>query len=408
MFSKTKTKDVYDKFDGQKFENEFCSLLKLRDLDQRIAEQPSLIKSFEDDLEVILSDTFAEGESAHDSHAISHNTHGRWLDRESNDWMSDPVRTFTPNRHLFLHRILYRINRLKLFWYDDLDDYSNEDSAYLFKVRKRIESVWQAWESENQDCASLELSNVVEGLKDRVAKDLEPQASPENFYFRDEMTESGYRRLLAIASLDGLVEASQLSRVLGGAANEIQSMVTRIFLEEYGGGQLRRKHSTFFTSMLNEFGMNLKPEAYFNLVPWEVLANINHSFFLCDRKRHFLRYIGGLLYTEVSVPSSFVNFRQAGERLGLSRSAIEYWDLHIKEDKKHGQWMLDDVALPLVERYKENAWEILLGYDQQRVFSARAGQAVAKSVKEADMDCSLESLLTDYQYPTSKLGNDCQ
>ena len=360
MFLNTKTKDDFHKFDYPKIEKDFCNLLQLKDLDRQIADQPSLIKSFEDSLEVILLDSFeAESDS------------------------SGPF--------LFLQRILYRINRLKLFWYDELDNYSNEDSIYLFKVRNRIESAWQTLESGKLDLESLAAMDVVEGLKERVARDLDPVDSPEGLYFRDEMTETGYRRLLSIASLDGLVEASQLSRVLGGAANEIQSMVTRIFLEEYGGGQLRRKHSTFFSSMLNEFGMNSKPEAYFDLVPWEVLANINHSFFLCDRKRHFLRYMGGLLYTEVSVPSAFVNFRQAGERLGLSRNAIEYWDLHIKEDKKHGQWMLDDVALPLVERYREDAWEILWGYDQQRLFSSRAGQAVAESVKNAEKDCSLES-----------------
>ena len=140
--------------------------------------------------------------------------------------------------------------------------------------------------------------------------------------------------------------------------------------------------------MLEKFGMNTQPEAYFDLVPWEVLANINHSFFLSEGNRHFLRYAGGLLYTEVSVPAAFVNFRLAGERLGLSGDAIGYWDLHIKEDIRHGQWMLDGVAFPLVERYPEKAWEILWGYDQQRFFSARAGRAMAKSIQEAEIDCS--------------------
>jgi len=389
MHLNRKTKDDSHKLDCQKIEKEFCDLLQLKDLDQRIADQPSLIESFEDDLEVILADSCAEGEFAQDQSAAESNREGQWVGRQSSKWTVNPVRTFSPN--LFLQRILYRINRLKLFWYDDLDNYANEDSLFLFKIRNRIESVWQAWELEKLDYESLVTMDVVKGLKDRVAKDLDPQVSRENLYFRDEMTETGYRRLLAIASLDGLVEASQLSRVLGGAANEIQSMVTRIFLEEYGGGQLRRKHSTSFSSMLNELSMNSKPEAYFDLVPWEVLANINHSFFLCDRNRHFLRYMGGLLYTEVSVPASFVNFRQAGERLGLSGNSIEYWDLHIKEDKKHGQWMLEDVALPLAERYREDAWEILWGYDQQRFFSSRAGQAVAESVRKAERGCSLES-----------------
>ncbi len=356
----TNTKHDLIVFDYQSFENKFSELLHLNDLDQKIAEQPSLTATFEDDLQSILSNAFEVASSASPS-------------------------------QLVLQRILYRINRLKLFWYDDLDHYKNEDSTYLLKVRNQIESTWQAWELDKLDHEALTTEDVVRGLRDRVKKDLSPADTDESLYFRNEMTQTGYRRLLAIASLDGLVEASQLSRVLGGAANEIQSMITRIFLEEYGGGQLRRKHSSFFSTMLDEFGMNTKPEAYFDVVPLEVLANINHSFFLCDKNRHFLRYIGGLLYTEVSVPASFVNFREAGVRLGLGKKAIEYWDLHIKEDIKHGQWMLDDVALPLVKRYEKNAGEILLGYDQQRLFSARVGKAVAESVKMSETDCSMES-----------------
>jgi hypothetical protein len=362
MYLTANTKDNSCAFDYQSFYAEFCRLLALKDLDQRVLNEPSLAENFEKNLLLIISDSF-EAEPA------------------------------SPASLLILHRILYGINRLKLFWYDNLDNYINEDSVYLLKTRNFIESAWQTWESDNMNPDFREFENIEDALRDRVARDLDPEDTVDSLYFRNEMTETGYCRLLAIASLDGLVEASQLSRTLGGTANEIQSMITRIFLEEYGGGQLRRKHSTFFSSMLEEFDMNTKPETYIDLVPWEVLANINHSFFLCDKKRYFLRYIGGLLYTEVSVPSSFVNFRQAGMRLGLSNTSIEYWDLHIKEDKKHGQWMLDDVALPLAKQYEENAWEILLGYDQQRFFSARAGKAVAQSIKMNEMDCSMDSLL---------------
>ena len=33
-----------------------------------------------------------------------------------------------PQAHLFLQRLLYRMNRLKLFWYDELENYVNENS----------------------------------------------------------------------------------------------------------------------------------------------------------------------------------------------------------------------------------------------------------------------------------------
>ena len=40
--------------------------------------------------------------------------------------------------HLFLQRVLYRINRLKLFWYDDLTHYTNERSLYLQSIQHQI------------------------------------------------------------------------------------------------------------------------------------------------------------------------------------------------------------------------------------------------------------------------------
>ncbi|MFQ5481654.1 MAG: iron-containing redox enzyme family protein, partial [Nitrospinaceae bacterium] len=231
---------------------------------------------------------------------------------------------------------------------------------------------------------SLENIDVKKALKQRVAVDVDPEASEEELYIRNEMSEAGYRRLLEISSMNGLVEASQLSRVLGGVGNEVQSMLTRIFLEEYGGGRLARKHSSFFTTMLEALNMDARPEACFDVVPWEVLANINLSFTLCEHKRNFLRYVGGLLYFETSAPVAFGNFKLAGERLGLSYEALGYWDIHIKEDERHGRWMLDDVALPLIERYEDLAWQMVLGYDEQKKFNRRAGKAVYRSIREVE------------------------
>lgn len=342
-------------------ERQFTQLLHLKNLEQKLAENPALKEVFEDRLESALA---------------------QMLDGEGCE----------PQTLLFLHRILYRINRLKFFWYDDLENYVNEGSQYLFGIQNKIESACQVWESRPISAEPLgTVAEVRQALSDRANEDLDPTPSAQGLYFRDKMTATGYRRLLAITSLDGLVEASQLSRVLGGASNEVQAMLTRIFMEEYGGGKLARKHSTFFCAMLKEFDMKTEPEAYFDLAPWEVLANINQSFFLSERKRNFLRYIGSLLYFEISVPAAFKNYQLAGERLGLSSEAIDYWIIHIKEDLRHGQWMLNDVALPLAERYPTLAHEIVLGYDQQRFISARAGQAIARSAQSVQSVQSVQS-----------------
>lgn len=335
-------------------EARFGLLLELDELDRQILSGPAIAREFEQALAFALRSAF-----------------GGTAGRSAN--------------HLFLHRVLYRINRLRFFWYDDLRCYKNEDSDYLRKVQHRIESAWCPWELSQftSDHSGNEV-DVADALRRRAAADLAPAPSGDAIYFRDHMGLAGYRELLKIASLDGLVEASQLSRTLGGVSNEIHAMMTRLLVEEYGGGRLSRKHSSFFTQMLEELDISALPEAHFKVVPWEVLAAINHSFLLSERKRFYLRYVGGLLYTEISVPAAFNSYRLAAERLGMSAKARSYWDLHIKEDERHGRWMLNDVALPLASMYPAYASELILGYDQQKFMSERAGKATAELVKQAD------------------------
>lgn len=345
---KTKAAINYDEAEKQ-----FIELLLKEDLDNRLEELHSVVSNLEKTINFAIEAAY---KTASEDNAA----------------------------HLFLQRILYRINRMKLFWYDDLQNYVNEDSFYLQKLKNKIESSWQRWERNQLDLKSFKEIDIKKALKERVAADIEPPLSEDSLYYRDQLTMAGYRCLVAIGSLDGLVEASQLSRTLGGVGNEIHSVLTRLLVEEYGGGRLSRKHSSHFTIMLEKLGMDTRPEAYFDLVPWELLAIINHSFLLSERKRYFLRYIGGLLYGELSVPSGFRPYQAAGKRLGLSTEEMSYWDIHIKVDELHGKWMLDDVALPLVDKYPSDAWEILFGYEQQKFFSSRAGKAITQVVREAD------------------------
>lgn len=333
-------------------EQQFINLLDTEDLDKQLAIHPEIARNFETAIATAITDAYEEpGCDA---------------------------------AHLFLQRVLYRINRLKLFWYDDLRHYTNERSAYLRDIRERIEEPWQQWEIAQLDVAALQQLDVKQALVERAARDLNPPLSEDSRYIQEQMTEAGYRRVLAIGSFDGLVEGSRLSRILGGTANKVQSTLTRVLIEEYGGGRLTRKHSTFFAQMLAEFGMHTEPEAYFDIVPWEVLACANLNFLVTERKRYFLRYNGGLTYFEVAGPAAYRNYLAAAQRLELSASAMGYWDLHIREDEKHGRWMLDDVALPLAQQYPEHAWELVLGYDQERLMGDRAGAAIVRAAREVD------------------------
>ncbi len=337
-------------------EQQFDQLLMLENLDQQIELHPNLVRDFEGSIAVASRNAYA----------------GKVSDSEI------ALR--------FLQRVLYRINRLNLFWYDDLQNYKNERSVYLNSVRDRIESSWQKWEMTHLDIASIYQLNSVtvkQALIQRTDRDLNPPLSSTKHYLLEEMNLEGYQLLLAIASLDGLVEASRLSRIVGGASNEIQSTLVRVLLEEYGNGRLARKHSTFFAQMMAELNLDTQPEGYFDIVPWQVLASINHNFLLTERKRYFLRYNGGLTYFEIAGPSIYRDYMVAASRLGLSDAAMGYWELHIREDERHGQWMLTDVAFPLVDRYPNDAWELVLGYDQEKFMGDRAAKAVIDLIQKS-------------------------
>lgn len=333
-------------------EQQFVELLHLDDLDREVKLNPSSIEQFEVKLASALKTAYIE------------------------DLNEDAC--------LFLQRILYRINRLNLFWYDDLQHYKNERSYYLQQIRDCIESTWQDWEISHFDLEQYQQLEVESALIERAEADLSPPLTDNKRYLREDLSLEGYRRLLAIASLDGLVEASRMSRILGGASNEVQAMLIRVLMEEYGNGRFNRKHSTFFAQMMREVDLETEPEAYFDLAPWELLASINHNFLLTECKRHFLRYNGGLTYFEIVGPSIYQDYMAAAQRLGLSDTAMGYWELHIREDERHGQWMLQEVALPLSKMYAENAWELVLGYDQEKLIGDRAGNAIIKAIQTAE------------------------
>ena len=337
-------------------ERQFLQLLVTEQLDEQISNQPELVAAVNSAVDAALATAYSSSTQIEESNTA----------------------------HLFLQRILYRINRLNLFWYDDLQHYKNERSYYLQHLRDRIESVWQKWETQQIDVEAIRQLDVKQALIERGEADLNPPITEAKHYLREELSAQGYRHLLAIASLDGLVEASRMCSIIGGASNEVQATLIRVLLEEYGSGKLSRKHSTFFAKMMAELGLNTAPEAYFDIVPWEVLACINHNFLLTECKRHFLRYNGGLTYFEIAGPTIYTDYMMAAQRLHLSDLAMGYWELHIREDERHGQWMLHQVALPLAEMYPNDAWEIVLGYDQEKWLGDRAGAAVIRAIKAAE------------------------
>jgi hypothetical protein len=329
-----------------------------------ITTQPSLIESFQETLSEAIPKAFAVVTSA-------------------------PRKT--PGSHLahrFLQQILYRINQIDKFNSNRAQPLDDQSFSYLYDWRSQIERVWQRWELAQFEQTSLQNVHIEEALSQRVKQDSEAPISENARFFRTQMTQAGYCRLLAIAPLDGLAAVSHLCRTLN-AKNDREdeqptlSELTQLWSEENSGGVLNRPLSTYFTKMLAALGMNTELSTYHNLVPWEVLALLNHNFLLTRHRHHLLRYMGGLLCLEASVPIVFTHYQIAARRLGLPSIISNYWNLHTRLHTEDGHQLLEKV-LPLINQYPNDAWELVLGYDQQRTINNRALAAIASSVRAAE------------------------
>ena len=123
-----------------KAEKDLTALMEMDDLDQQALSNPAVAREFEQALAFALRSAF--GNAPDDQ-----------------------------PHHLFLQRVLYRINRLKFFWYDELSNYKNESSKYLREVQLRIESLWEPWEqSQLASASNVEKGNVADGLRVRAAE----------------------------------------------------------------------------------------------------------------------------------------------------------------------------------------------------------------------------------------------
>lgn len=345
---------------GQAFETDrtFARLVRLPNLDERVEKEPSLVRPLHDWLDGALERAWRPGASVDDA-------------------------TLSADR-LACHRLLYGVHRLSLYWFDDPANYVNEHSRVLRELAGRIEEAWQAWLHARVSSDEVTTPEPARLLRAWVERDRTETASDDGRWFAEDAGIAAYRRLLEIASLNGLVEASQLARVLGGASDPVQATLVRIFLEEYGGGRLHRKHSSFFAAMLEEQGLSTTPEAYLDRVPWEALAVINQAFFLTANRSEYVRFCGAFTYTEVSTPASFARYSAATKRLGLGDGRIDYWTLHVKEDLRHGKWMIDEIAAPLLERFPEQASSLLRGYVEQRLIESDAARATIDACRAAE------------------------
>lgn len=213
---------------------------------------------------------------------------------------------------------------------------------------------------------------------DGLVKDLRSgPESPLTAWLADHpQREAHYRNFLLQSSADLLAEASASALGVIGEFGAPQSALFRILIDEFGYGAHAKKHSVLFRAVMRDFGLPDEYNAGWPLFDTAGLELHNAIHFLFQNPRNFFLQIGFLLFAETAYQrSTRDHFRY------LSRHHPEadarYFGEHAHIDLHHTRMVIDEVALPLVDQYGDEAGrEIMAGAEFTRQAFDRAGEAM--------------------------------
>lgn len=186
-------------------------------------------------------------------------------------------------------------------------------------------------------------------------------------------------------ALDGLTEASAMSRNLGGAYGPEQSALFKIFIDEFGYGVYDAKHTTIFAKMLRSRAMATHVHAYWNFYLAGPLATNNHYYFLSRDHAKFFRYAGAVTYAEAVFAPSFVKMVKTYRDIFGDDVDLHYCDEHAHIDEHHGRITREQVLLALAQRHGPGVIpELMRGIAEARLLGAWFEEDTAAQIRWAD------------------------
>jgi Iron-containing redox enzyme len=203
------------------------------------------------------------------------------------------------------------------------------------------------------------------------------EASP-----RPEVAADTYLVQLA---LDGLTEASAMSRNLAGAYGPEQSALFKIFIDEFGYGVYEAKHTSIFSKMLRSRAMATHVHAYWNFYLAGPLATNNFYYYLSRDHAKFFRYAGAVTYAERVFAPGFVKMIRTYRGVFGDEVDLHYCEEHAHIDQHHGRITREQLLLALAERHGPSVIpELVRGIAEARVVGRWFDEDTAEQIRWAD------------------------
>ncbi len=197
--------------------------------------------------------------------------------------------------------------------------------------------------------------------------------------------ESAADLYLVQLALDGLTEASAMSRNLAGAYGPEQSALFKIFIDEFGYGVYDAKHTTIFAKMLRSRAMATHVHAYWNFYLTGPLATNNYYYYLSRDHAKFFRYAGAVTYAEAVFAPAFVEMVKVFRGIFGDAVDLHYCDEHAHIDEHHGRITRDQVLLALAKRHGPRVVpELLRGIAEARLVGGWFEDDTAAQIRWSD------------------------
>jgi hypothetical protein len=173
---------------------------------------------------------------------------------------------------------------------------------------------------------------------------------------------------------DFLTEGAAMTGSLGGSYGPLQNSLMKIFMDEYGNGNLERKHSSLFKKAMASCGLEIHPHCYFEDYLPTSLMMANYFHFICKSPKHFFKYLGAMYYAEATTTCFFQKLKAAfQEALGPTSMDLSYFEEHIEVDQLHREIVLRELIIPAIETYGDSILQDV--YEGFETFRRLAGCA---------------------------------
>lgn len=241
----------------------------------------------------------------------------------------------------------------------------NQNSVELLKVRKRVEAAWMAWEKRRIPAVSRHVT--YENIADEIKRLWRTHSGYNHEIFAFMKTDANRDQIVKYFTTDYALNMCFYDLIvlsLVGIEEDVRPEVSHNFWDEMGQGNFKRTHVQLYRNLLNYLGVNDKPETFVAALGWEGLSGYNQLLRFALTRQDYFRSIGALAITELSDPEQYAKLIHGCHRVGIGADnpgVLDYYSEHVEVDALHGDGWIDNVIVPILRRYPEQADAIIEG-----------------------------------------------